>query len=498
MNWPALSHECSEAIADCLKTVVHEKPEDLLEFVAQRLSQKSGWNPKEFEDHFEECKRKPRNYVLEDQCPIDQDPLLWVPMRYNDDTIFETLRERAAELAAEIQQEQPCSLNTQTMANWARVAFPELSYLRGSPEEHTLLLTMRSMYLGCSRCPDVLDVHIRDEDPSLNFASYPLMVWLRNVLNPLVKTEEMFDVLFVACMLRIVGAHEGFRTKYGGGLLDPEKAVLHAIENEIESLPSFQRLNPDYQQLIEATLNTVFPFASLLNAEVVPYHFGQVKEMMVPHDSGVLFFLCIVALEHAVKNSKEAASDEDLDVIRLGAQSLMAVEKYHAQKAYELFLKKRAERMEWRIIKDDLFQRAVVRLCCLAGLTDAESWNAMQAAAEGISDREKEALKSELGRKDGIQEVPAYMMLQAGKMLQCAKQNDDVALHAVIRIAARVLDDAARSFDKGMKDKVVKMHFDNFVRRATEFRAGDLPFEDTAFVIEEVGGELLVRCAGSS
>jgi hypothetical protein len=365
MNWPPLSQECSEAIADCLKTVVSEKPDDLLQFVANRLSEKSGVNPKDFEEHFEECKRKPRNYVLEDQCPLDQDPLSWVPMRYNDDTIFESLRSKSGQLACDILTEnQPYPYDTPEMVNLAKSAFPEIAYMRGSSEEKTALRILRALYLGTSGNDSVLDTGLRDDDPMLSFSGHSIMVWLRSILRQNIQAEDIWEAVFITCMLRILGGHAGFKQKFGGGLEDPDKAILHALENEIESLPSFQRLPEHFQAIIEVVLQSAFPFQSVITTEVLPAQFAKVKEDVSVHEYGLGFFLSVLVLEHAVKCSNILGDmdDADLDVIRLGAQSIMAIEKHPAPKAYELFLKKRAERVEWRLTKDDYLQRATVRL----------------------------------------------------------------------------------------------------------------------------------------
>lgn len=497
MNWPPLSQECSEAIADCLKTVVNEKPDDLLEFVATRLSQKSGLNPKEFEEHFEECKRKPRSYVLEDQCPLDQDPLTWVPMRYNDDTIFESLRSKSGQLAADILTENQTSpYDTPAMVNLARTAFPEIAYLRGSAEEKTVLRTLRALYLGTSGYNSVLETGLKDDDPMLSFTGHSIMVWLRSILRQNIQAEDMWEAVFIACMLRILGGHAGFRQKFGGGLEDPDKAILHAMYNEIESLPSFQRLQEHFQTLVDTTLQSAFPFSSVITTEVVPAQYEKIKTDVACHEFGLGFFLSVLALEHAVKcsNMLGDVDDADLDIIRLGAQSLMAIDKHPASKAYELFLKKRAERVEWRLVKDDYLQRAIVRLCCMAGHTDTESWNQMQSIVEGLADAEKDALKNELGRKDGVADLPAYIILGAGKLLETAGRNEEVGLSAGVRIIARVLDDTARGFDKTIKEKTMNLRFEAVTARASQ--RSSVPFEDTAFVVEEVDGELVVRVGG--
>lgn len=497
MNWPPLSPECSEAIADCLKTVVSEKPDNLLEFVATRLSQKSGLNPKDFEEHFEECKRKPRTYVLEDQCPLDQDPLAWVPMRYNDDTIFETLRQQSGQLAVDILTEnQECPHDTPAMVNLAKTAFPEIAYMRGSAEEKTVLRTLRALYLGTSGYNGVLDSSLQDKDPMLSFSGHSMMVWLRSILRQNIQAEDIWEAVFIACMLRILGGHAGFRQKYGGGLEDPDKAILHAMDNEIESLPSFQRLPEHLQALVEVMLQCAFQFSSVTTTEVVPSQFERVKQDVATQEFGLGFFLSVIALEHVVKCSNMVGDldDADLDVIRLGAQSLMAIEKHPAPKAYELFLKKRAERVEWRLAKDDFLQRATVRLCCLAGHTDADSWNNMQSIVEGLADAEKDALKNELGRKDGVADIPAYIPVGANKLLEAANRNEEVGMAAAVRIVARILDDTARGFDKTLKEKTMNLRFDAVAARASQ--RSSVPFEDTAFIVEEVDGELVVRVAG--
>ena len=74
MNWPPLHTETSEVLALVLKDVVTTRPRDLFECTAQLLQEKSGLNPTAFQEHFDECKRKPRVYELEERSGL----VLWL------------------------------------------------------------------------------------------------------------------------------------------------------------------------------------------------------------------------------------------------------------------------------------------------------------------------------------------------------------------------------------------------------------------------------------
>eukprot|EP00442_Polarella_glacialis_P059126 CAMPEP_0115152920 /NCGR_PEP_ID=MMETSP0227-20121206/66427_1 /TAXON_ID=89957 /ORGANISM="Polarella glacialis, Strain CCMP 1383" /LENGTH=145 /DNA_ID=CAMNT_0002563579 /DNA_START=26 /DNA_END=459 /DNA_ORIENTATION=- len=143
MNWPALTPECSQAIAEVLKDVVQKRPKDLFEHVANQLQERSGLDREQFKASFEGYKRQPQTYVLEDRCPQDEDPLIWVPMRYNDDTILQKLRSRCVDLLQDVLSKEPLD-NGRALFDNALVTFPELMYLRNSPEEDTAAQAFRA------------------------------------------------------------------------------------------------------------------------------------------------------------------------------------------------------------------------------------------------------------------------------------------------------------------------------------------------------------------
>lgn len=496
MNWPQLSPECSKVLAEAMKDALHSKPKDLFEHVAQKLQDRSGLDPAEFKARFEECKRKPRTYVLEESCPLGQDPIAWVPMRYNDDTILSTLRQRAAELTSDVLHHEPLE-DTASFLNSACVAFPELTYLRDSAQELVAFQTLRSIYFGCSGCPDVVEHGLDDADPALSFRCGALVEFAREQLFEAASQNNAdLDALIVFCILRILGDHGGFTKRYGRALSTPESAVLHAIENEPQSLPSYQRLAEGHQELIVSVLKIYFPLASLVSSEVAPAHFLQVKEALTQSEGGLAFFLAAIATEHMVKSRNILVTDEAVDLLRVGTENLASVEKYSASRAYELFLKKRAERHAWRLVKDDYMQRAIVRLCCFAGQEDDHAWSEVMKTVDDLPHHEKDVLKTELGRKDGLTWSPVYVPLGGSALLIEASANRQLTLRSAVRLLIRVFEDAARTFDRVLNQRMVKLRLEGFAMRARTYTGGG-PFEDIPFRFEELGpGLVAVHMAG--
>jgi len=500
MNWPPLSPECSKAIADAIKDAARRKPADLFEHVAQQLQDCSGLDPAEFEARFEECKLKPRTYVLEDRCPQAQDPLTWVPMRYNDDTILNMLQIKAGEWVDDVLSSSGID-NARAFLLGAEAAFPELSYLRGSIDEAVAHQTLWGLYLCCSNFPGIMQ-QLDDADPVLAFRCSALIEGSRQCLfDPGVRGEPaLLEALVITSILRVLGSNESFRNRYGvSSALPPELAALQVVENEIEALPSLRRLDETSRLLVVSSLKAFFPLEMLISTDAVPAHFATVKELLGSSVSGgVPFFLATVAAEHVVKNRNINVKDEAIDMLRLGSQCLVAAEKYSAQRAYELFLKKRGERHSWRLGRDDLLHRAVIRLCCFMGVEDSSTWGSMLMAAEALPERERGILKAELGRKDGLAHSPAYVLMGSGVFLANAHHNSDLGLQPAVSMVARVLEDAARTFDRSSKHKVVKLHLDSLITLAKEHRAESAPFEDLAFALEEVGpAKVEVRVLGA-
>lgn len=501
MNWPPITPDCSKAVSEVLRAAVRDKPQDLFEYVAQALENKSGMAPATFLADFDECKRKPRSYVLEEMCPPGQDPLTWVPMRYNDDTILSMLQARASNVSSDIVAEELVE-DTQGLVARASCAFPELMYLKGSPElELVAAQTLRAVYLGCSGNANVAEQGLDDADAMLTFRCRSLITCARTTLMPS-RSQAQVDALIVCSFLLVVGRHPGFQQRYGGGHRTPELAVVHALAHEPESLPSYACLAPPQRQLVLAALQCYFPMDMLLNAEVVPSQFAAVKDLLSLQESGVDFFLGVLAVEHIVRCRTVIVSDGDVELVVLASQCVNAVQKYTGVRAYELLLKKRAAFHSWRLVREDFLQRAIIRLCCSRGIDEDESWNEMQTAVMSLGDSSMEhnVLKIEIGQKDGISELPCYVLHGLGALMAAAGANPHVGLQQAVTALCRAIEDATKSFGKalGANHKVVKLRLEAMASRAANYKAGGgPPFADTPLTLEEIGpGEIAVRVPG--
>jgi len=302
----------------------------------------------------------------------------------------------------------------------------------------------------------------------------------------------------VCSFLLLVGRHPGFQQRYGGGLRTPELAVIYAIEHEAESLPSFTCLSGPQRQLVLATLQSYFPMEMLLTTEVVPSHFARVKDLLVPKEGGLDFFLSVLAVEHMVQCRTTIVTDASVEFVTLGASCLNSLQKYSGVRSYELLLKRRGAAHSWRLMRDDYFSRAIIRLCCFRGIEEDEAWTEMLNMVQGLGDMEHHVLQVEIGQKDGLAEVPVYVPCGAAALLAAASANSDVGLKPAVMAMCRILDEATKNFGKVLNHKVVKLRFESLATRAAQYRAGGgPPFADTPFTLEEIGaGEVAVRIPG--
>jgi hypothetical protein len=484
-----------QGFAEVLQEAVRTKTPDLLEFVAKKLEERSGLDATVFEAHFEEFKRKPRTYVLEELCPIGQDPLWWVPMRYNDETILNMLRTRAHDIIGDILA-QDLIEDSQNLFHRARVAYPELMYLRDSTEnEQAAAQTLRSLYLGCSSCSSIVDNGLDDADPMLAFRCRPLVTCARNCFFESCRQIERADALLVTCLLLVVGRNPGFQQRYGGGHRTPELAVIYAMEHEPESLPSFSRLVLADRQLVLATFQAYFPMEMLVNVEVAPAHFARVKDLLTAREDGTDFFLSALGVEHLVRCRSTIFPDASVDLVRLATQCIAALNKHSGPRAYELYLKKRAERHSWRLVRDDHLHRAVIRLCCMRGSEEDDAWGEMLTTVEGLDDRKQGVLQTELGQKDGIVDSPVYILNGGGALMAASCGNADVGLPAAVSLLVRAIEDVRERYGKVVNHKVVNIRLESLAARAMQYRTGGgSMFEDTPFTLQEVGaGEVAIN-----
>mmetsp|Transcript_75260 Transcript_75260/g.121514 ORF Transcript_75260/g.121514 Transcript_75260/m.121514 type:complete len:501 (-) Transcript_75260:97-1599(-) len=491
MNWPALTPECSQAIAEVLKDVVQKRPKDLFEHVANQLQERSGLDREQFKASFEGYKRQPQTYVLEDRCPQDEDPLIWVPMRYNDDTILQKLRSRCVDLLQDVLSKEPLD-NGRALFDNALVTFPELMYLRNSPEEDTAAQAFRAFALCTSGCPTALQDQLEDDDPNLSFRCQALMESVKSsLLQPFIGssgiTNKMLklEAVLVCVTLRLLGGHAEWREKYGGGERVPEKAALHAIENCPQVLPSFVRLSESSKRQIVATLQAYFTMSRLLSTEIVPANFFALKDLLVPISDGIMFFLCVTAVEYLVECRTLQVPNEEADIVKLVSQCAPSIEKNSASRSYELYLRKRAERHQWRLMRDDFMFRAIIRLCCLMGSEDAALWTEMLNIVETLTDQEKEVLKNELGTKDGLTCTPVFLLGSGSELVKLGATNQKLPLKSIVRLVIRILEDAATSYDQ-VQSSQIRISLDALLPTARDF-AGGMLFEDTQYVLNQLG-----------
>merc|ERR1712139_267115 len=118
--------------------------------------------------------------------------------------------------------------------------------------------------------------------------------------------------------------------------------------------------------------------------------------------------------------------------------------KYNGVRAYQVYLKKRAGAHSWRFVRDDFLHRAIIRLCCFRGIEEDEAWSEMLMAVEGLGDFEHHMLKVELGQKDGLAEVPVYVLHGASALMANAGSNTDVGLQQAVTVMCRAIDDATK------------------------------------------------------
>lgn len=507
MNWPPLHNRTSAVLADVLRSAVHTKPKDLFDFVAQVLEKESGQDPAAFEQFFEECKRKPRTYVLEDRCPAGHDPMIWVPMRFNDDTILASLKAKLHEVTSEILSAISID-DTRAFLDRVCIAMPELMYLRAAPSEPVAsqsnfmgaelaaFQAIRGVYVCFSGCEQpTLD----DELVEFSFSCETLTADSRKTAKEFALDTMGLETLMVFTLLRCLGAHEPFQRRFGGGFTDPTAAALHAMEHEVGALPSFFRLTGHQQELIKACLQVWLPLEMLYTTEAVPGHFMSIKETLTTIEDGLDFLVCAMTVDNVVNMRNSVMLDEAVDLIRVSGQSLRTLDKHSPARAYESLLKKRAEVHSWRIVRDDYLLKAVVRICCFMGHEDTEQWNAVLNVVEELAPNEKEVLKRELAVKDGCAEMPAYVLLGAGRFMDAAFNNPDVGLRPAVVFLVRLLEEAARTFDKlaSRTNRMVRVDVGSLTRRAREFAGGIQQFQDTPFQMREtVGGIIAIELAG--
>merc|ERR1740123_1100751 len=125
----------------------------------------------------------------------------------------------------------------------------------------------------------------------------------------------------------------------------------------------------------------------------------------------------------------------------------------------------------------------------------------MLSTVEGLPDREREVLKVELATKDGFFESPVYILLGAGRFMEAACANRELGARPALVLLARILEDAARSFDRlaTLNQRTVTLDLQSLAPHARNWAPGGTPFEDTHFTFHARGnGAVYVEFAGGA
>merc|ERR1719517_180507 len=112
----------------------------------------------------------------------------------------------------------------------------------------------------------------------------------------------------------------------------------------------------------------------------------------------------------------------------------------------------------------------------------------MKSIVETMSEEEKEVLRAELGHKDGITDVPAFVPIGGAAFMTKATQNASVGPKLGILLLIKILSAAARSYDKSLSLKVIRLHLDSVATLARDYATGGAPFEEMPFAFDSLGG----------
>ncbi|CAE7569806.1 unnamed protein product [Symbiodinium necroappetens] len=183
----------------------------------------------------------------------------------------------------------------------------------------------------------------------------------------------------------------------------------------------------------------------ILGSEMIPWHMLELKESLVPCQ-GLLFLLAALAVEYAASQRLVQVAPEVADVVRIVSASAPNIEKHSASRAYELYLRRRAECHQWRLVRDDFRHRAVIRLCCMAPRLEASVWEEIKKAVEGLPEAARGRIENELGLKDGVTSMPAFVLEGASQFMTQVGNNPHLDYQSGVHLLARVLEAHLASF----------------------------------------------------
>jgi hypothetical protein len=475
MNWPELSPGLSNALEEILESAYQAKPSGgLLEYIIDELQSRSGWDEAKYVAKFNDACKVVRKYKLEDECPANADPFIWIRKRYNDEAIFAFLRQKGMECSVEAEK-----VGDSVLAELPKFV-PELAYLRSLPAKQRWFETYARVIASICRHVPAPGAERHPAAPTVELVRAGL-----KTANVQLDFDEAIAVGLIKCL--------GDLPRVAGNRKD---TVFSAFEAEQGCFPTIFKHKPEAQRRLAviAGLPTVLrPImcGELLPAQLLAYKEAGGVETLMAYEFAA--FLAELGTEEQMLTPYLASTMERA----MTCISEAATKTVHIISSQ--FLEKVSNACGYPFLiapgpgdKNPLQCRAVLRIALLTGkILESGGCQQVEDAFATLSASEKQTLQRELC-KDGLLQHPACDLRNVHNWMSVAAQKGPLA-PAMQLLAAIYQESSSEISGANLREPNVVVDCASLIPVAESLGPNSQPIDSTAITTERTGNYIVMR-----
>jgi len=343
--------------------------------------------------------------------------------------------------------------------------FPEISYFRGrsdttpdasanvgnvSPAEIEYKRKLNAMLSVFWICSDQHDKFVRSQAKDrLSEESWRSIVyWCREVVK--LTTPEAVNAMLGFMAIHDLGKLSDFREDLAPGVYDHDVAITQIVDEYPQVLPSFMRLDSEYQELVATAVRVKFNFGQFLQGENLPANLTSMKDLLAVQGSEALAFylfhifvdMCGILGAHTLEGSKFMTETMYYN-FRVGFDVLQQLGNTSPNETYDAFLRTRSVRQG--IPMSGPHERAIIRLGCCCRVFTEDEGRQVKDAFESLPPDSMRKLTDFLNT-DGIEKRPSFLLYYTPAFFENSKINPTVGVRRALMLLLKVYQLAAKEF----------------------------------------------------
>merc|ERR1719387_2360177 len=414
-----------------------------------------------------------RQYKLEDECPTNADPFIWIRKRYNDEAIFAFLRQKGLECSGEAEK-----IGDGVLTELPKFV-PELAYLRSLPAKQRWFDTYARVIASICRTVPAPGADRHPAAPTVELVRAGL-----KSANAQLDYDEALAVGLMKCLgdLPRVAANK-------------KDTAFSVFEAEPGWFPSIFKHPQRIQQRLATIAGLPTVLGPIMRGELLPAQLLAYKEAGNVETLMAYEFAAFLA---------ELATDEQMltPYIASTMERAMSCISECVTKTVHIissqFLEKVANASGYPFLiapgpgdKNPLQCRAVLRLSLLTDLIlESEGCQKVEEAFGTLSASEKQTLQRELC-KDGLLQHPACDLRSVHAWMSVAAKNGPL-VPALLLLAAIFQEAGSEISAANLREPNVVVDCASLIPVA-QVVADDQPIDSTAVTTERNGNYIVIN-----